>query len=177
MGKQIVLDALHLVPSLLDAIYLAGGLIGLKANQGISWRLCLIQTLLHKHAFERVDQPVRGHGRIDRRSYRCYSLADWRLAKRWALSDLTTVVVIKRVGQTLGGVESAQMVSYFVTNRATGSQSEADSFYYAIWGHWSVEVLHYRRDVVLAEDACRSKSSRLQGTLSSFRALAMNLLQ
>ena len=179
MSRKIVLDALHLVPSLLDAIHLAGGtyLIGLKANQGLLRRLCLIQTLLHKPAFERVDEPVRGHGRIDQRSYRCYSLADRTLARRWAESGLTSVVVVTRVRQTLAGVETAQTVSYFVTNRAMGSQSEADSFYDAIQGHWSVEVLHYRRDVVLAEDACRSKSSHLQRTLSSLRTLTMSLLQ
>lgn len=178
-NRKIVLDALHLVPSLLEAIQLAGGtyLIGLKANQGLLRRLCLVQTLLHKPSFERVDEPVRGHGRIDQRSYRCYTLVDRRLAKRWAESGLTTVVVVTRVRQTLAGVETAQTVSYFVTNRAMGSQSEADSFYDAIQGHWSVEILHYRWDVVLAEDACRSKLSRLQRTLSSLRTLTMSLLQ
>ena len=44
-------------------------------------------------------------------------------------------------------------------------------------GHWSVEVLHYRRDVILSEDACRSKFSALQRTLSSLRTLTMSLLQ
>ena len=40
-----------------------------------------------------------------------------------------------------------------------------------------MEVLHYRRDVILAEDACRSTSSSLQRTLSSLRTLTMSLLQ
>ena len=130
INKKIVLDALHLVPSLLEAIHQATGtyLIGLKANQGLLRRLCLIQTLLHKLAFERVDGPVRGHGRIDQRTYRCYALADRTLANRWAKSGLTTVVVITRVGKTLAGAETARTVSYFVTNRAISSQSEADSF-------------------------------------------------
>jgi predicted transposase YbfD/YdcC len=178
-NKKIVLDALHLVPSLLEAIHQATGtyLVGLKANQGMLQRLCLIQTLLDKPAFERVDAPVRGHGRIDQRTYRCYGLTDRTLAKRWAQSGLLTVVVVTRVRQTLAGVETAQTVSYFVTNHAMSSQSEADSFYDAIQGHWSVEVLHYRRDVVLAEDACRSKSSSLQRTLSSLRTLTLSLLQ
>ena len=179
LNKKVVLDALHLVPSLLEAIHQASGtyLIGLKANQELLQRLCLIQTLLHKPAFERVDEPVRGHGRIDQRTYRCYALRDGSLDNRWAKSGLTTVVVVTRVRKTLGGVERTQTVSYFVTNRAMSSQWEADSFYDAVRGHWSVEVLHYRRDVVLAEDACRSKSSSLQRTLSSLRTLTMSLLQ
>jgi predicted transposase YbfD/YdcC len=179
LDKKIVLDALHLIPSLLQAIHQATGtyLIGLKANQRLLRRSCLIQTLMAKPAFERVDAPVRGHGRIDQRTYRCYSLAALTLDKRWAFSGLTTVVVVTRVRQTLAGVERGQTVSYFVTNRAISSQWEADSFYDAIQGHWSIEVVHYRRDVVLAEDACYSKSSGLQRTLSSLRTLVMNLLQ
>lgn len=179
LNKKIVLDALHLVPSLLEAIHQAGGtyLIGLKANQERLERFCLFQTLPHKPAFEWVDEPERGHGRIDQRTYRCYALAVGSLDKRWAKAGLTTLVVVTRVRKTLKGVETARAVSYFVTNRAMNSQLEADSFYDAVRGHWSVEVLHYRRDVVLAEDACRSKSSSLQRTLSSLRTLTMSLLQ
>lgn len=113
LNKKIVLDALHLVPSLLEAIHQATGtyLIGLKANQELLQRLCLIQTLLHKPAFERVDEPVRGHGRIDQRTYRCYALRDGSLDNRWAKSGLTTVVVVKRIRKTLAGVETAQTVT------------------------------------------------------------------
>jgi len=179
LDKKIVLDALHLVPSLLEAIHQAKGtyLIGLKANQRLLRRLCLLQTLVHKPVFERVDASLRGHGRIDQRTYGCYSLAALTLAKRWARSGLATVVVVTRVRKTLAGVETARTVSYFVTNRSMTSQEEAASFYDAIQGHWSVEVLHYRRDVILSEDACRSKFSAVQRTLSSLRTLTMSLLQ
>ena len=59
LNKRIVLDALHLVPTLLDAIHLANGtyLIGLKANHFLLQQACLIQTLLHKPLFERVNAP------------------------------------------------------------------------------------------------------------------------
>lgn len=69
--KKIVLDALHLIPSFLEAIHQATGtyLIGLKANQPLLRQLCLIQPLLHKPTFELVDATVRGHGRIDQRTY------------------------------------------------------------------------------------------------------------
>jgi predicted transposase YbfD/YdcC len=141
LTKKIVLDALHLVPSLLEVIHQAGGtyLIGLKANQRLLRRSCLIQALVAKPTFERVDDPVRGHGRIDQRTYRCYSLTALTLDQRWASSGLTTVVVVTRVRQTLAGVETGQTVSYFVTNHSVRSQSDADSFYDAVRGHWSVE--------------------------------------
>ena len=87
------------------------------------------------------------------------------------------MVVVARVRKTLTGVETARTVRYFVTNRPLISQAEAEVFYDAIRGHWSVEVLHYRRDIVLSEAACRSKSSELQRTLSSLRTVIMSLLQ
>ena len=178
LKRKIVLDALHLVPALLDAIHHHKGtyLIGLKANQHLLHRLCLIQTLLHKPVFERVDGPLRAHGRIEERTYGCYSLAGLGKAKRWDKSGLTTVMVVRRVRRTLAGVERSQTVSYFVTNGTVSSQSEADGFYDAIRGHWGIETMHHRRDVVLAEDDLQSKFSPLQRTLSVLRTLTLSLL-
>lgn len=178
MKRKIVLDALHLVPSLLDAIHHQRGtyLIGLKANQHLLHRLCLIQALLHEPIFERMDAPVRAHSRIEERTYGCYSLAGLAKAKRWAKSGLTTVVVVRRVRRTLAGVETGQTVSYFVTNGSVPSQSEADGFYDAIRGHWRIETMHHRRDVVFAEDDLLSKFSPLQRTLSTLRTLSLSLL-
>lgn len=179
LNRKVVLDALHLVPTLLDAIQCQRGtyLVGLKANQHVLQRLCLIQTLLHKPTFERVDEPVRAHGRIEERTYGCYSLAGLVKAKRWAKSGMMTVVVVKRVRWTLAGIEVGQTVSYFVTNGLVTAQAEGDGFYDAIRGHWGIETMHHRRDVVLAEDDCRSKFSILQRTMSSLRTLALSLLQ
>lgn len=178
LDKKIALDALHLVPSLLEAIQGKQGsyLIGLKANQGLLRRQCLIQTIVHPPLFVGVDEPRRAHGRLEERTYGCYSLVGLVQAKRWTNSGLTTVVVVTRVRRTLAGVETARTVSYFVTNRGVSSQPEADELYAAIRGHWRIETMHHRRDVVLAEDSCQSKFSALQRTLSSLRTLTLNLL-
>lgn len=177
-NRKIVLDALHLVPALMNAIHdkQGGYLIGLKANQHLLWRLCLIQTRRHQPLWERVDGPVRAQGRLDERTYSCYSLVGLTLAQRWAKSGLTTVVAVIRVRRNLGGAQTARTVSYFVTNQSVVSQSEADRLYDAIRGHWRIETMHARRDVVLAEDECRSKFSGLQRTLSSLRTLTLSLL-
>lgn len=179
LDKRIVLDALHLVPALLDTIHDKQGtyLIGLKTNQRILWRLCLIQTLRHKPLFERVDAPVRAHGRVDERTYGCYLLTELTLAKRWAKAGLTTVVVVTRVRRNLAGVETARTVSYFVSNQAVSHPSQAAELYDAIRHHWRIETMHARRDMVLAEDDCRSKFSILQRTMASLRTLALSLLQ
>ena len=178
LKRKIVLDALHLVPGLLDAIHHQKGtyLVGLKVNQELLHRLCLIQTLLQKPVFERVDAPVRAHGRIEKRTYGCYSLAGLAKAKRWAKSGLTTVVVVSRVPRTLSGVETGRTVCYFVTNGSVTSPSEADGFYDAVRGHWGVETMHHRREVMFAEEDLLRKFSPLQRTLSSLRTLILSLL-
>jgi predicted transposase YbfD/YdcC len=179
IGKKIVLDALHLTPTLLDAIHHHQGryLIGLKSNQSVLRRLCFIQTILHKPAFERVDAPERGHGRQDERQYACYTLVGLKLAPRWAKSGLTTVVVVTRVRRTLAGLEIGQTVSYFVSNEAVLTQTQAEALYVAIRGHWQIETMHYCRDMVLAEDDHRSKFMIIQRVMSGLRTLTLSLLQ
>lgn len=178
IDKKIVLDALHLTPSLLTAIHHHQGryLIGLKSNQPVLRRLCFLQTMLAKPTFERVDAPERGHGRQDERQYECYSLGGLQLAPRWAKSGLTTLMVVTRVRRTLAGVETSRTVSYFVSNEVVSSQAEAALLWEAIRGHWQIETMHYRRDVVLAEDAYRSKFMVIQRVISGLRTLTLSLL-
>ncbi|WP_373512970.1 hypothetical protein [Persicitalea sp.] len=46
-------------------------------------RYCLCRCLTGKAAYERIDEPQRGHGRIGQRSYACHSLPSNALAARW----------------------------------------------------------------------------------------------
>ena len=54
LNKKVLLDALHFVPKLLEAIYEAKGtyLIGLKANQQHLYRQCWLQTVAFTARFE-----------------------------------------------------------------------------------------------------------------------------
>lgn len=46
----------------------------------------------------------------------------------------------------------------------------------AIRGHWRVETMHYRRDVILSEDALRTSKTEVSRLMNSLRTLTMNLL-
>ena len=46
----------------------------------------------------------------------------------------------------------------------------------AIRGHWRMETMHYRRDVILSEDALRTGKTEISRLVSSLRTLTMNLL-
>jgi hypothetical protein len=44
-------------------------------------------------------------------------------------------------------------------------------------GHWGIEnTLHYRRDVTLGEDACRTRKESAPGVLAAIRNAALTLL-
>lgn len=57
------------------------------------------------------------------------------------------------------------------------NQRQADELFDAIRGHWSVEVMHHKRDVTFSEDDLRSKEVGVNRLLSSFRTLVINLLE
>ncbi len=175
---KVSLDALHLTPKLLTAIAQQQGcyLIGLKSNQHQLLRSCILQTLVKPAQYVHIDQPEHKHGRHQEREYRYYSLADLSVDKRWNKAALGTLIQVKRTrydgaGRLLGYTES-----YYVSNAAVACQSEATTLYEAIRGHWGVEVMHYRRDVVFSEDSFRSLQLGVQQIMGTVRTLSLSLL-
>lgn len=178
VNRKIVLDALHLTPALLETIHHHKGsyLIGLKDNQHHLLRLCIVRTMLVAPCYVRLEAPQRGHGRMEERTYACFPIGGLQTDSRWHKAGLTTLLRVQRIRRTLAGVELSRTDSFFVTNEQVETNQQAEQSYDAIRGHWSIETMHYRRDVVFAEDACRSKISGLQRIMSSIRTLALSLL-
>ena len=178
-SQKLTLDALHFNPLTVNAINGAGGVyvIGLKSNQAHLYRHCFCQALIHQAVYERTDVAQRAHGRIDQRSYRCFTLVGSVLAPRWKNAGLKTLLIVKRSRQNLDGSLLSEDVSYFLSNRLPTTQAEADELFDAIRRHWRIEVMHYVRDVTLAEDAFRSGSQAVNRLMSSFRTLTVNLLK
>lgn len=178
VNRKMVLDALHLTPALLETIHQHKGsyLIGLKDNQHHLLRLCIVRTMFVAPCYVRVEAPKRGHGRIEERTYACFPIGGLQTDSRWHKAGLTTLLRVQRIRCTLAGVELSRTDSFFVTNEQVETNQQAELIYDAIRGHWGIETMHYRRDVVFAEDACRSRISGLQRIMSSIRTLALNLL-
>ena len=178
-SQKLTLDALHFNPLTVNAINGAGGVyvIGLKSNQAHLYRHCFCQALIHQAVYERTDVAQRAHGRIDQRSYRCFTLVGSVLAPRWKNAGLKTLLIVKRSRQNLDGSLLSEDVSYFLSNRLPTTQAEADELFDAIRRHWRIEVMHYVRDVTLAEDAFRSGSQAVNRLMSSLRTLTINLLR
>ncbi|WP_373512849.1 ISAs1 family transposase [Persicitalea sp.] len=148
-SQKITLDALHLTPKATKAIHKAKGiyLIGLKSNQKHLYRYCICNSLTSKASYERADEPQRGHGRIDQRSYACYELRPDALAARWRKADMGTCVIVTRTRNALDGREISQEKCYYVSNARPANLEEAEELFDAIRRHWLLEVTHHYRDV------------------------------
>lgn len=177
-SQKITLDALHLTPKIAGAIAGSKGvyLIGLKSNQHHLYRYCLCKCLVSKPTYGRVDEPERGHGRLDQRTYACHSLVRGGLAARWRKVDMRTCVKVTRIRKGLDGSPVSQETCYYVSNAHPATQAQADELFDAIRRHWLVEVNHHYRDVTLAEDELRTKSKTVSRLMSSLRTLVINLL-
>lgn len=178
-NQKLTLDALHLIPLTLRAIHGADGVyvVGVKSNQAHLYRYCICSSLINKVAYERSDTAQRGHGRIDQRHYGCLSVSPLALAPRWKDAGISTLLRVKRIRQGLDGSGRTEEVSYFLSNAQPANQSEANELFDAIRQHWRIEVMHYRRDVTLREDALRTGSQAISRLMSSLRTLTLNLLR
>ena len=177
-SQKLSLDALHLNPLTVNAIADAGGiyLIGLKANQQALHRYCICHALCGRVAFTRLDDSRRGHGRVEQRSYRCFALVRSTLDTRWHAGGPLSLVVVSRRRETLRGTLLSEELSYFVSNAEPTTQAHADELFDAVRHHWQVEVMHYQREVTLAEDVFRTGVEAINRLMSSLRTLTMSLL-
>lgn len=177
-NQQLSLDALHLNPLTVNVIHKASGryLIGLKANQALLYRYCVCRCLVDPPTYEYTSDLERGHGRLEQRNYRCFSLSKAVFAPRWRAAGFQTLIRIKRTRQALADDKLTEDIRYYLSNAPVHQPTDGANLCAAIRGHWRVETMHYRRDVVLSEDSLRTSKSGVSRLLSSLRTLAMNLL-
>lgn len=178
MGQRLSLDALHLNPLTVNAIHKASGryLVGVKANQALLYRYCICRCLVDTPTYEATSGWERGHGRLEQRDYQCFSMAKAILAPRWRAAGLQTLVRVKRSRRALAGGAISEEVSYYLSNSPVLKPGDGAELCGAIRGHWRVETMHYRRDVILSEDVLRTGKNEVSRLVSSLRTLTMNLL-
>lgn len=175
--QKITLDALHLIPETLKLIHAGTGqyVVGLKANQANLYRSCTLTDLFGTSDYERVDVSVKKHGRVEDRHYRSFTLAPSLVDVRWQKAGLCTLLCVVRNRTRLGIV--SEEVSYYVSNHRPVDQGQANELFDAIRGHWGVEAMHHKRDVILSEDDLRTGKAEVSRLLGSLRTLVINLLE
>ena len=150
-------------------------MVGLKPNQPHLYRSCTLTDLFGVSDYERVDDQIKQHGRVEQRRYRSFALTASSVATRWRKAGLCTLICVVRSREKLGLL--SEELSYYVSNHAPINQSQADELFDAIRGHWGVEVMHHKRDVSLSEDGLRTGKSEVSRLLGSLRTLVINLLE
>jgi hypothetical protein len=90
------------------------------------------------------------------------------------------VIAVERQSQDLSSPEepSSREIGCYATSLTWQERDEAELMG-AIRGHWSAieNGTHYRRDVTLGEDACRTASRKGAAVLASLRNLANGLYE
>ena len=176
LGRQkITLDALHLIPVTLKKI--AGGqghyLIGLKENQKELYQdmVKASETRPPVATFKAVE---KGHGRIDKRTYKSYAVADEFFDERWTGADFQTLVRVERATWHCKTKAQSTEVAYYLSNATVKDASDTELFT-AVRGHWSIETSNHIRDVTLKEDRLKTKEPTIAKVMACCRTVVLNL--
>ena len=96
------------------------------------------------------------------------------------LTGCWQVIAVERYSQDPNQPDEAasREIGCYVTSLALAERDDA-AILAAVRGHWSGSEngTHYRRDVTLGEDACRTASRPGAAALASFRNLAIGLYE
>jgi predicted transposase YbfD/YdcC len=97
----------------------------------------------------------RGHGRIDVRTIKTLPPTE-RILARWP--EVKQVFLVERYSYGTDGELLGAVAVLGITSLPADQAGPADLLAY-LRGHWSIEMHHYVRDVVLGEDASRTRSA------------------
>lgn len=118
-----------------------------------------------------MRRSQKGHGRLVTRHLQ----ASNRLAKSLDWPGLKQVLRLERT--TLRNGQKTVEVQYAITSLSPDRADAARILSYWV-GHWGIENrLHWVRDVVFGEDACRAKVGHSPQNLAALRNASLNLLR
>jgi predicted transposase YbfD/YdcC len=176
--QGVTMDALHFIPSTLQLIAKAEGkyLVGLKENQRE-----LLDEMEHnvskrlKPDYQFISEE-KGHGREEKRHYKCWNIQEQYIDKRWKEAKLCTLVAVTRSRLENKKEKFNQEISFYMSNVNVSTQAIANDLFGAVRGHWSSEVYNNIRDTTLAEDKLKTIFKDISINLSMCRTLVINIL-
>jgi predicted transposase YbfD/YdcC len=174
--QKITLDALHLIPKTVKKIAGEQGIYmaGVKDNQP-ELHEHLTNLCPHLPALSERQEVEKGHGRIDKRTYRSYDIAQEYFDDRWTGANFQTLVEVERQSVQLNtGIESKE-ISYYISNAIVKDKNDQELFK-AVRGQWSIEVCNHIRDVTFKEDHLKTKEPCISHVMACCRTIIINLL-
>lgn len=175
-SQKITLDALHLIPETVKKIAGEQGIYmaGVKDNQPELYE-SMTSLCPHLCPLSKRQEVEKGHGRIDKRTYRSYDIAQEYFDDRWMGAHFQTLVEVERQSVQLNtGIES-KAVCYYISNALVKDKDDQELFE-AVRGHWSIEVNNHIRDVTFQEDHLKTKEPLISQMMACCRTIIINLL-
>jgi predicted transposase YbfD/YdcC len=174
---DITADALHCQTATIDAIRAADAhyTLCVKSNQKTLYQdiLATFTTLrAEDHPSLQPKATVeKQHGRIETRRYWITDDLS-RLTTRDSWHDLHSIGMVESERQI--GTKTSQKTRYFITSRT----ADVQTFATRVRGHWQIEnQLHWRLDVILAEDNAHIRVNHGPENMAVLRHMAINLLK
>jgi predicted transposase YbfD/YdcC len=174
---DITADALHCQTATIDAIRAADAhyTLCVKSNQKTLYQdiLATFTTLrAEDHLSLQPQETVeKQHGRIETRRYWITDDVS-RLTTRDSWHDLQSIGMVESERQI--GTKTSQKTRYFITSRT----ADVRAFATRVRGHWQIEnQLHWRLDVILAEDDAHIRVNHGPENMAVLRHMAINLLK
>jgi predicted transposase YbfD/YdcC len=174
--QKITLDALHLIPDTVKKIAGEQGIYvaGVKDNQPQLYEH-LSNLRPHLSAISKRQEVEKGHGRIDKRTYQSYDIAQEYFDDRWTGANFRTLVEVERQSVQLNSGAESKEVSYYISN-AIVKDKEDQELFRAVRSHWHIEVNNHLRDVTFQEDHLKTKEPCISQIMACCRTLILNLL-
>ncbi|MBK5224586.1 MAG: ISAs1 family transposase [Acidimicrobiia bacterium] len=173
-GMVVTADAMHtqrkaaeLVVDAKDAHYI----LGVKKNQPTLWNAGI--DALDAIDVDRPEHETtqRGHGRIDR--HRVWSA---QVPATVSFPHAQRFIIVERESSTLDDVRTSIETRLYVTD-LTDHQASAEHLLRLVRGHWSIESLHWIRDVTYDEDRSQVRTGTLPRVLATLRNLATSIIR
>ena len=114
---------------------------------------------------------VRGHGRIDR--HRVWSAP---VPTSASFPHASRFVIVERESSTLDDVRISIETHFYVTD-LTADDPSIEHLFRLTRGHWSIESLHWVRDVTFDEDRSQVRTGTLPRILATLRNLAIGIIR
>lgn len=170
----VTADALHCHAKMARAILDQGGayVLALKENQSALFAETSALFEDPRNADHGATAPAKGHDRIEQRRATVLT-APPDMAERHAFPGIRAVGRIDTLRQPIGK-EPKTRTRYFLLSQSLS----AERLLQVVRSHWSIEnQLHWVLDVVLDEDAARSRKDNAPQNLAMLRKFALNLLR
>jgi hypothetical protein len=134
---------------------------------------------LYEAEFSRARQSNIGHGRVECRSIVLSDDVPRGFSKSTGFAGVRQLFFLERHVRFKGGKRAGEEYTEVVVGMTSLPRSLASPAHLLslIRGHWSIESLHYVRDVTFLEDASQVRTGNIPQTMVLFRNAVIGLVR